>query len=122
MEIGIVTNDKNQVELFFFDDENGTRVNINEETLDGIKEGNLYKYIDGNFIRDTPREQYIQNFIQIDELKKKLSDTDYVVTKTMEYQITGKPIPTNYNQIIVDRDSWREQIKTFQNEMEELES
>ncbi|PKL68941.1 MAG: hypothetical protein CVV28_02170 [Methanobacteriales archaeon HGW-Methanobacteriales-1] len=122
MEIGINLNEKNQVIVVFDDSINGeARVEISDEVFDNIFNKSIpYLFQGEELVIDENKQFYDIKFNQIVELKKKLSDTDYIVTKTMEYQITGKPIPQEYNQIMVDRDSWREQINTFQNEMEEL--
>lgn len=120
MEIGIDLNEDNQVLLFYFNENDGLRVKIPEEVLEGINQGYLYKYIDGEFIRDTQQEIIIQNLIEIENLKQKLAETDYIVTKSMEYKLTAKPIPDDYNQILFDRDLWRNRINILQSEMEEL--
>lgn len=116
MEIGIDLNEDNQVLLFYFNESDGLRVEIPEEVIEGINRGYLYKFIEGEFIRDTQKETIIHNIIEIDLLKQKLAETDYIVTKSMEYQITGKPIPDEYNQILIDRDSWRNRINILQSE------
>lgn len=122
MEVGINLNEKNQVIVAYADQTNGeTRLEISDEVFENIFNKFLpYRLENGKLIIDENKQSYDIKFNQVEELKKNLSDTDYIVTKAMEYQITGKPIPTDYNQILVDRDSWRDQINTLQNEMEEL--
>lgn len=122
MEIGINLNEKNQVIVIFDDSVNGdARLEITDEIFDNIFNKSIpYRFQGEELVIDENKQSYDIKFNQVEELKKKLSDTDYIVTKSMEYQITGKTIPSEYNQIMVDRDSWREEINTFQNEMEEL--
>lgn len=119
MEVGVQINENNQVVLVFLDTVSGIRVNIDSEIINNMENGYCYKYVDGEFIRDTQKETMVQNLIEIDILKQKLADTDYIVTKSMEYQITGKPIPDECNQILIDRDSWRNRINILQSEIEE---
>ena len=116
MEVGIELNEDNQVLLFYFNEIDGLRVDLPDKILEGLNSGHLYKYIDGEFLRDTYKEAMIQNIIVIESLKQKLAETDYIVTKSMEYQITGKPIPDEYNQILINRDSWRNRINILQSE------
>jgi hypothetical protein len=122
MEIGINLNENNQIIVAYIDSVNGdTRLEISDEVFDNIFNKSIpYLFQGEQLIIDENKQSYDIKFNQVEELKKNLSDTDYIVTKAMEYQITGKPIPTDYNQILVDRDSWRDQINTLQNEMEEL--
>lgn len=121
MEVGINLNENYEVTAFFFDNESGDlRISISNDLITEINQGNLFKYQNNELIRDTNKENHVTKIIEIETLKQKLVETDYIVTKSMEYQLTGKSIPDEYNQILINRDSWRNRINILQSEMEEL--
>lgn len=59
---------------------------------------------------------------QIADLKQKLSETDYVVIKVAESQLTGVPLDDEraqtYADIITQREEWREEIRKYEAELE----
>lgn len=64
--------------------------------------------------------------IKIPELKQKLSDTDYVVSKMVESQVTGVPIPAEdaerYASILEQRQQWRDEINELESQLEQEQS
>lgn len=75
-----------------------------------------YIYQDGEFVYS---EKPVPASEQISLLKAKLEETDYIVTKLAEAQVTGRSIPEEdadrYAEILLQREEWRSQI----NELEE---
>lgn len=121
MEVGLDINENNQILVYSFDGENGMiRTEISDEVLNGINQGYLYKFENNEFVRDFDREKLIENQIKIDDLKQKLVDTDYVVSKAMEYNLTGKTLSEDDSLILNSRDTWREQINTLETEINQL--
>lgn len=120
-EIGININENNQVIVAYADDINGDiRLEITDLIFDSIFNKSIpYKYENGILVVDENKQLTEEKENLINDLKQKLVDTDYIVTKSMEYQLTGKTIPTSYNQILFDRDSWRKQINNLQSEIKE---
>lgn len=55
---------------------------------------------------------------EISSLKAKLAETDYVVTKIAEFNVTGEPMPEadaeRYAAIIEKRQAWRSQVKELE--------
>lgn len=94
----------------------------------------IVEYFDGIIPDDAPKEMpyhtswsyqryilYTQeqlNTIVIARLKRQLSDTDYVVTKIAEYQVTQQAIPDEdadrYSEIILQRQEWRDRINELE--------
>lgn len=75
-----------------------------------------YRIVDGELVYDPIQTIDVE---RIDELKQKLAETDYVVAKIAESQITGIALNSDdaerYADIITQRQQWRDQI----NELEE---
>lgn len=121
MEIGINLNENNQIICAFIDGQSGElRININEEEFDIMFNQLLpTRYENNQIIVDTDEIQKrgIQN--QIETLKQKLLDTDYIVTKSMEYKIKDDQIPEDLLEIINQRDKWRHQIKELELDLTE---
>lgn len=117
MEIGIDINDKNQVKIIYIDSINGNiRIDITAEEHALIKEGLPLLY-NGKLSLDIVEQQKIENENKILSLKQKLNETDYIVTKAMEYQLRGEPIPAEFNQVLSEREAWRTQINDIQTEI-----
>lgn len=78
---------------------------------------NSYRIVENELIYDPLPEPVEQ---QIEALKAKLKETDYIVTKIYEASVTEKALPeeevVRYADIIEQRRSWRAQI----NELETL--
>ena len=78
---------------------------------------NDYKYIDGQLVHD---KRPISPAYEVMQLKNKLAETDYVIPKMMEAQLTGIALQAEeqarYNDIIKQRKEWRARI----NELEPL--
>lgn len=74
-----------------------------------------YRIVDGELIHDPlPPDPNIE----ISNLKTKLAETDYVVTKIAEYQVTQRAIPDEdadrYSEIILQRQEWRDRINELE--------
>lgn len=94
----------------------------------GINLETYKKYVNGKYI-DTVAEEFdfIQNAekdynSEIQELKRQLEETDYYFTKNDEAEILNKEAP--YDMETLDkvgekRDSWRNEINSFQKLMSE---
>ena len=58
---------------------------------------------------------------QIADYKTKLADTDYILTKMVEYNVTNTPMPeedaTRYAEIINQRAQWRAEINRLEGEV-----
>lgn len=76
-----------------------------------------YIYQDGEFIYS---EKPIPVYEQIALLKSNLEETDYVVTKLAEAQVTGRSIleedVDRYAEILLQREEWRAQINKLEEE------
>ena len=60
---------------------------------------------------EVPEEEYtIPKEIQIQELKQKLSDTDYIACKIAE----GEATVEEYSDVIAQRRAWREEINKLE--------
>lgn len=74
-----------------------------------------YRIVDGKLVHD-PRP--LDPEIEISNLKTKLAETDYVVTKIAEYQVTQRAIPDEdvdrYSEIILQRQEWRDRINELE--------
>ena len=74
-----------------------------------------YRIVDGELVHD-PRP--LDPEIEISNLKTKLAETDYVVTKIAEYQVTQTAIPDEdadrYSAIILQRQEWRDRINELE--------
>lgn len=74
-----------------------------------------YRIVDGELVHD-PRP--LDPEIEISNLKSKLAETDYVVTKIAEYQVTQQAIPDEdvdrYSEIILQRQEWRDRINELE--------
>ena len=82
-----------------------------------------YRIVDGELIEDArpiPVEQ------QISQLKNKLSETDYVAAKLMDYQVMSRLLSNDeaerYSEIMVQRQEWRDQISALETQLETEES
>lgn len=80
-----------------------------------------YRFIDGELIytgEGTAAKEKAEIQVQIDELKAKLTNTDYVITKMTEYNVSGTPMPEDdaerYASIIEQRVQWRVQINELE--------
>ena len=75
---------------------------------------NCYKYIDGKFIFDSSKlerlEAISKNHIEIEMLKKNLTDTDYIWNVINE----GDHDREYYKDIIEQRHNWRMQIRSLE--------
>lgn len=77
-----------------------------------------YRIVDGELVHDprpVPADQ------QINELKSKLAQTDYVAIKVYEAMVSEEAIPdedaTRYAEIIAQRKEWRQQINQLEREV-----
>ena len=115
--------------VYILVDENNRVLSISEFSIDPEREIAVelpddldlsdyenYIYQDGEF---TYSEKPIPVYEQIALLKSNLEETDYVVTKLAEAQVTGRSISEEdadrYAEILLQREEWRAQI----NELEE---
>ena len=53
-------------------------------------------------------------FMQIEELKRKLTDTDYKIIKCSEYQLAGKELPYDIAELHIERQSLRDEINKME--------
>lgn len=109
--------------------ENGKIVNTVYEPRDGYIEVpddaismplvKFYDYVDGKFILDKVAYQRhmnnMMNQIKIEELKKNLSNTDYVVIKIME----GVATEEEYKEVLAKRKEIRSEINRLELEYQE---
>lgn len=76
-----------------------------------------YRIVDGELVHDPKAPSAEQ---QIEELKRKLADTDYVVVKVSESMAIGQQLSDEeadrYADIIIQRQQWREQINALEAE------
>lgn len=105
-----------------YTDDSFTEVEVDDD-FDFNYQGD-YKLVDGELVYDgfqTAEENKAQKRIQIEELKKKLTDTDYVITKMTEYNVSGTPMPEDdaarYADIINQRVQWRTEINQLEDEV-----
>lgn len=119
VEIGINLNENNQVIVAYDDPLNGDiRLEISQEVYDQIFiENKPFKYMDGELVVDTLKMGNDEKEKEILLLKQQLADTDYVVIKSMEFQLQGQSIPDEYSQIISDREAWRVRINILEAEI-----
>ena len=81
---------------------------------------NCYKYINGQFIFDSSKlerlETISKNHIEIEMLKKKLTDTDYIWNVINE----GDHDKEYYKDVIEQRHAWRMAIRSLEEENEKF--
>lgn len=74
-----------------------------------------YRIVDGELVYDPIP---VVDTEQISELKKKLAETDYVVIKIAEAQVTGVEMLSEdadrYAETILQRQQWRDQINELE--------
>ena len=101
---------ENYTEKVLFCNENGFIV----EEIDADEKGRRFKIVQPVISRENLKQ------IRIQELKEKLRETDYVVTKLAEMQITNNPDFNfefnRYQDIIQNRILWRSEIDKLLNE------
>jgi hypothetical protein len=82
------------------------------------------KYINKDFIIDKSFKDNIENknnkLNKIDELKIKLSSTDYKITKCYEAFMRQQPLPYNLEELSAQRDAWRAEINQLEQELKTL--
>lgn len=92
-------------------------IEVDESNIDLFTSGRPLKYIDGEIIFDTEEEQVLAErtalYDELDELKRNLSDTDYVVVKIAE----GVATADEYSDVISQRAVWRARINEIQEEL-----
>ena len=90
---------------------------VNESNIDMFTSGRPLKYINDEIMFDTEEEQKIERrtllYDELDELKRKLSETDYVVVKIAE----GVATADEYSDVISQRAEWRSRINEIQKEI-----
>lgn len=78
-----------------------------------------YRIVDGELIYD-PKPIPVE--YQIDELKRNLAQTDYIVIKITEAQVGAIEISEEdqkrYHKIILQRQQWRDQINELEAQLE----
>lgn len=52
---------------------------------------------------------------RISELKQMLADTDYKIIKCYEASMLGQELPYNLEELVAERDEWREEIRELEN-------
>ena len=72
----------------------------------------MRKYIDGKYVEVKSEKETIPKEIQIEELKQKLNETDYVIIKIAE----GSACKEEYADIIEQRKMWREEINRLESD------
>ena len=60
-----------------------------------------------NILRIYPSVEEMEKQYAINNAKRYLEDTDYVIIKIQEYQITGKQIDNDYTEILQKREEAR---------------
>jgi hypothetical protein len=122
--IGIDINAENQVIVAYSDEYNGTiHVDVDESTFDNVfKLAVPYRYENDELIVDTNKQQIDSLNTEIADLQSKLNDPLSVdkVTEALEYKLRDEAIPDDLQQVLDDRQSWRDQINTLQIEIESL--
>lgn len=102
--------------------DNWTKEDIHYETWQ------FYRYIEYSeeeleAIREQLKKEEKEQLIE--QLQKKLWETDYVVIKVAESQVTGVPLDDErsqtYSEIITQREQWREEIRKYEAELEVTE-
>ena len=116
VQIGININNDNQVIAFFMDNVNGQiRVDVSQMVFDNIFNKSIpYKYTNNKLSIDTGKQEFELKEKEIQELKEKLQDTDHVVIKLAEAQVTGKTVNENYSKVLGDRQAWRDKINLLE--------
>ncbi|MEG1777466.1 MAG: hypothetical protein RR209_00685 [Angelakisella sp.] len=98
------------------------------EAPDYVFEG--WGYLDGKFIKPTPPKGWIydeqtgtfypenmpspEKTRQINELKTRISATDYKIIKCSEYQLAGLPLPYDVATLHSERQALRDEINTLE--------
>ena len=81
-----------------------------------------YRIVDGELIYD-PKPIPVE--YQINELKQNLAQTDYIVTKIAEAQVTQRYLSDDdtdrYAEIILQRQEWRDKINELEAQLENTE-
>lgn len=116
--------------IYILVDDSGRIVSVSDFHIDEAREIEIefanqfdpsnyenYIYQDGEFIYS---EKPIPVYEQIALLKSNLEETDYVVAKLAEAQVTGRSIPEEdsdrYAEILIRRQEWRAQINELEGE------
>lgn len=90
---------------------------VDDSNIDFFTSGRPLKYINDEIMFDTEEEQKIERrtllYDELDELKRKLSETDYVVVKIAE----GVSTADEYSGVISQRAEWRSRINEIQKEI-----
>ena len=124
VEISFNIDENNKVTAFFTDNLSGNiKLEVDDSIVtDRLINGTPYKYIDGSLVVDVDKQEYEALENQVLELQQKLNDPTSVdsVTEALEYKLRDESIPTNLQQVLDDRQSWREQIVTLQEQMSSL--
>lgn len=116
MKIGVNLNDKSEIIVAYSDDINGeTVIEVSDEEFSAIFDENLpFKVIDNKLVLNESKISQDDKNQKINELKDKLKETDYVVIKSVEYQIKGLTPPQNYLEIMDEREQWRKAINELE--------
>ena len=103
--------DKNRILSITFD----KYAPIHQPRVEKLPEGNVcdYLFVDGEYIYN-PLPKVVDNSARIAELKKNLSDTDYIVIKIAEGVATWE----DYPDIKEQRQAWRDEINQLESEQE----
>lgn len=116
MKINIVTKEDGTIESWTSYPFDETKPHVSIKDPYSIHLG-VDKFIDGKIVKDneTYKKTLLlhEKFRRIDELKKKLSDTDYKLFKYLEGELTEE----EYQSIKSDRQAWRNEINQLEEEL-----
>lgn len=80
--------------------------------------GTYRKYTEDELAKIAKEKAEAERQSQIDELKRKLTESDYVITKISEYNVSGESLSDEdaqrYADVIAQRQEWRSQINELE--------
>jgi len=122
VEISFNVDENNKVIASFPENLSGSiKFNVNDKTFKQMFNDLLpFKFENNDLIIDVDKQEYESLENQILKLEQKLKDTNDKVTEAMEYKLRDESIPSELQQVLDDRQSWREQIVTLQVELNSL--
>lgn len=92
-----------------------------EQEINDVFQCNVYiPYTEEELVQVAKDKAKLERQTQIIQLKQNLANTDYVITKMTEYNVSGTPMPEDdaakYADIINQRVQWRAKINELENE------
>ena len=121
-EISVNIDENNKVIASFMDGVSGSiKLNIDESMFKSIFDDcTPYKYENGELIVDTAKQEYESLENQVLDLEQNLRETNDKVAEALEYKLRDESIPADLQQILDNRESWRNEISLLKDQMDSL--